>query len=114
MQQLIDDYIAMNTAGKVLELCQKYYADDVLMLSNGEVFASSMQEAYEKQKGFVGAIKKFDVTLLSSSIAGNTVELSFQYKMTAADASVTAFIGKHKQIWQQGKIIKEEYLSVEG
>lgn len=51
--------------------------------------------------------------LLSSSIEGNIAELSFHYKMTAADASVNEFTGKHIQVWQNGKIIKEECFSVE-
>lgn len=53
MQKLIDDFIALNTAGKVLELCEKYYDANVLMLSNGEIFAQSMKEAYKKQKFFL-------------------------------------------------------------
>lgn len=112
MQALIDDFVAMNKAGLVLELCEKYYAENVLMLNNGAVFAESMREAYDKQKGFVGLVHSFDVALLSSTISGNTAELTFHYKMTGADAVVNEFTGRHCQTWQDGKIVKEAYATV--
>lgn len=40
MKKLIDDFIELNTTGRVLELCEKYYADNVLMLSNGDIFGN--------------------------------------------------------------------------
>ena len=112
MQKIIDDYIAMNIEGRVLELCQKYYAKNVLMLNNGKVFAESMQESYDKQKKYIGLVTEFEVKLLSAKIQGNVSELVFQYKMTGAD-SVNEFTGKHIQTWEQQKIVREEYLSIE-
>ena len=113
MQQEVDDFIEMNTGGMVLELCEKYYDENVLMLNNGTVFAESMKESYEKQKGFIGLVKKFDVKLLSSKIEGNVSELVFHYKMTGADSKINEFSGKHIQTWDKGKIVKEEYFSIE-
>lgn len=113
MQQEVDDFVAMNTSGMVLELCEKYYDDDVLMLNNGVVFAKSMRESYDKQKGFVASIKEFDVKLLSSEITNNIAELTFRYKMTGPDSTLNEFTGKHIQTWKNGKIIREEYLSID-
>ena len=113
MQQEVDDFIEMNTGGMVLELCEKYYDENVLMLNNGTVFAESMKESYEKQKGFVALVKEFDVKLLSSKIEGNVSELVFHYKMTGADSKTNEFSGKHIQTWGKGKIVKEEYFSIE-
>ena len=113
MQQEVDGFIEMNTRGMVLELCEKYYDENVLMLNNGTVFAESMRESYEKQKGFVDLVQEFDVKLLSSTIEGNVSELVFHYKMTGADAKINEFSGKHVQTWEKGKIVKEEYFSVE-
>jgi len=113
MQQEIDDFVAMNTSGMVLELCEKYYDDNVLMLNNGTVFAKSMRESYDKQKGFVSSVKAFDVKLLSSTITSNIAELVFCYKMTGADATINEFTGKHIQTWKNGKIVREEYLSID-
>ena len=113
MQELVDDFISMNKAGLVLALCEKYYDEDVLMLNNGDVFAESRKESYEKQKGFVGSVKEFDVKLLSSKIKGNICELTFHYKMTGANSKINEFTGKHTQTWKNGKIVKEEYLTIE-
>ena len=113
MQQEIDGFVAMNTSGMVLELCEKYYDDDVLMLNNGAVFAQSMRESYDKQKGFVSSIREFDVKLLSSEITNNIAELTFRYKMTGPDSKMSEFTGKHIQTWENGKIVHEEYLSIE-
>ncbi|OUS34676.1 hypothetical protein A9R01_07935 ['Osedax' symbiont bacterium Rs2_46_30_T18] len=112
MQKIIDDYIAMNIAGQVLELCQKYYANNVLMLNNGQVFAESMQESYDKQQKYIGLVTKFEVKLLSAKIQGNLSELVFHYKMHGTD-SVNEFTGKHIQTWENEKIVREEYLSID-
>ncbi|MBQ0756924.1 MAG: hypothetical protein KBT66_16395 [Amphritea sp.] len=112
MQELIDDFIEMNQAGLVLELCEKHYDENVVMLNNGTVFAESMREAYDKQKGFVSKIVEFDVKLVSKVISGDTSELVFHYKMTGADAQVMEFTGKHVQTWKNNKIVREEYFSI--
>lgn len=112
VHKLIDDFIAMNQAGLVLELCEKYYDENVIMLNNGQVFAESMRESYDKQKGFVKSVKEFNVELVSKNIKGNIVELTFNYKMTGSDSTVNEFTGKHIQTWKNDKIIKEEYVSV--
>jgi hypothetical protein len=112
MEKIINDYIDMNQSGKVLELCEKYYDENVLMMSNGAVFAKTMLEAYNKQKGFVEAVQHFEVTLVSKLITDDRVELVFNYKMEGKDAALVAFTGKHVQTWQGSKIVKEEYFSV--
>lgn len=112
MKNLIDDYIAMNQAGQVLALCEKYYDENVLMLNNGVIFAESMREAFDKQKGFIESVKAFEVNLVDQSIENNSAELTFHYKMTGADGKVNEFTGKHIQTWQNQKIIKEQYLPV--
>ncbi|WED27588.1 hypothetical protein L3V77_04965 [Vibrio sp. DW001] len=113
MQKLIDDFVRMNQAGLILELCEKYYDENVVMLNNGSVFASSMKESYDKQEGFIESVEHFDVSLVSMCVSENTAELTFHYKMTNAQSQVNEFTGKHIQIWKNGKIIKEEYLSVD-
>ena len=112
MNNLIDDFIFMNQAGMVLELCEKYYDENVIMLNNGQVFAESMRESYDKQKGFVESVKEFNVKLVSKKITYNVSELIFHYKMTRSDSSVNDFTGKHIQTWKNDKIIKEEYVSI--
>lgn len=112
VQSSVDDYIVMNQSGLVLELCEKYYDEDVVMLNNGQVFANSMRESYDKQKGFVELVKGFEVKLLSKKIDGNVSELIFHYKMTGPDSTVNEFTGKHTQTWNGKKIIKEEYVSM--
>lgn len=112
MQELVDDLISMNMSGLVLELCEKYYDENVLMLNNGDIFAESMKESYEKQEGFIGSVREFDIKLLSSNIDGNISDLTFHYKMTGSDSKVNEFTGRHIQTWLNGKIVKEEYLSV--
>ena len=42
----------------------------------------------------------------------NYTELTFDYKMIGESSNVTEFVGKHIQTWKNGKIIKEEYVSI--
>ena len=112
LPNLIADFIIMNQAGLVLELCEKHYDENVLMLNNGQAFARSMRESYDKQKGFIGSVTHFDVELISKKIDGDIAELVFHYKMTNANEAVNEFTGKHIQTWKNAKIVKEEYLSI--
>ena len=112
MYKLIDDFIKMNQAGLVLELCEKYYDENVIMLNNGAVFAESMREAYNKQKGFVGSIANFDVKLVSKVVNGSVSELTFHYKIAGEESSVMDFTGKHIQTWKNNKIVREEYFTI--
>jgi hypothetical protein len=112
MEDLVDNFIEMNTAGLVLELCEKHYDENVVMLNNGDIFAESMREAYNKQERFVSLIVEFEVTFISKKIEGVIAELVFHYKMTDADKRVMDFTGKHVQTWDNNKIVREEYLSI--
>ena len=112
MKELVEDLIKMNQEGRVLELCEKYYDNNILMLSDGNIFAQSMIEARDKQQGFVKAVKQFEVTLISQKLDGNIAELVFNYKMVSADDAVSEFVGKHTQTWGNSKIIREEYESI--
>lgn len=112
MQELVDDFVTMTMSGLILDLCEKYYDENVVMFNNGAVFAESMREAYDKQKGFVGSVKEFDVKLLSSNVEGNVSDLTFHYKMTGCDSKVNDFTGRHIQTWKNRKIVKEEFFSV--
>ena len=82
LEEKVNDFIYMNKAGEVLALCEKYYAKDVCMLNEGEVFARSMRESFDKQKKFVDEIKESRVTLVSKAIEGDVARLTFHYKMT--------------------------------
>jgi len=113
VDDLVNDFVEMNQAGLVLELCEKHYDENVIMLNNGTVFAESMLEAYDKQKGFVGSIIEFDVKLVSKVVKDNVSELIFHYKMTGADSNLVDFTGKHVQTWKNKKIVREEYFSVD-
>ena len=113
VHELVDDFNEMNQAGPVLELREKYYDENVVMLNNGIVFAESTREAYDKQKGFVDSIVEFDVKLISKLVNGFVSELIFHYKMKGADSSVIDFTGKHIQTWKNKKIVREEYYSIE-
>ena len=111
MEANVDDFIALNQAGQALQLCEKYYAANVRMLNNGEVFAETMREAYDKQKGFVEAVTAFDIRLISKDIQATTATLVFHYQMTTATDSLD-FTGKHVQQWKDSKIQQEEYFSL--
>lgn len=112
MHNLVDNYITMNQAGLTLELCEKYYDENVIMLNNGQLFAKSMIESYDKQQNFVESISEFSVELVSKNVHGNIVELIFRYKMIGSDATVNEFTGKHIQTWKNDKIVREEYFSI--
>lgn len=112
LEENVNDFICMNEAGDVLALCEKYYAKDVCMLNEGEVFARSMRESFNKQKEFVDNIKESRVTLISKAIDGDVVRLVFHYKMANHQGQIFEFTGEHLQYWQDGKIIKEEYKAV--
>jgi hypothetical protein len=53
------------------------------------------------------------VRLISKGIEGDVSELVFAYKITSEDGEVNEFTGKHVQTWRGGKIIREEFETVD-
>ena len=51
--------------------------------------------------------------LVSRDLIGNIVELTFDYRVTNADSKIVGFTGKHVQAWENQKIVREEYFSIE-
>ena len=113
MEALVDGFVDLNINGAIKDLCETYYSDDIVMLNEGEVFASSRVEAWEKQKEFVDKIASKNIQLISKTIKDNISELVFDYKMITHDNSTVAFKGKHIQRWNNNKIIHEAYQSVQ-
>ena len=109
---LIDDFIHLNETGLILEICQKYYADNILMLSNGEPFAESKTEAYSKQKIFLETITSFEVRLTSQTHNADSIELIFSYAFTDTNSQAICFTGKHTQRWDDGKIFREDFETI--
>mgnify|MGYP003636120684 FL=1 len=112
MEDSVDTLIEMNVSGRVLELCREFYDPNIVMISDGEIFAKTMQEAHDKQKPFIESVKEFGVTLLSKNIVGNTSILEFDYELLNADSKVSRFRGRHTQTWAGGKITKEVYETI--
>jgi hypothetical protein len=107
LEEQVKDFITMNKNGEILNLCQKHYAENVLMYSNGAIFASSKEEAYNKQKVFVDDIKSYNITFVSKSIHDNVSVLIFRYKMVTKKFKKIDFMGKHTLTWREGKIAEE-------
>ncbi len=112
MEDRINEFIKLVQDGKVLEICNLFYAENVLMLNNGIIFAKNKNEAYVKYEVFESTIKDFDIELCSKKIVGNVSELIFNYKLTNINNVTYEFIGKHLQTWEELKITREEYISL--
>lgn len=113
MDEWVDGFIKLNMNGQILELCQKYYADDIHMTSDGEDFATSREEAYAKQKPYIESIGAFVITLLEKTIKDNKAEITFNYDITLHDGNNIVFTGKHIQTWDNGKITHEDYVKLD-
>ena len=112
MLNAIKDLIQLNCTGNIIELCQKYYASDITMISNGTSFANSRQSAIDNQKGYIDSVDTFDITLISKEIDHAEVTLVFHYKMICKDGVALDFTGEHVQTWENNKIIKEIYTTL--
>lgn len=109
MEEFVDGFIKLNMEGRILELCQNFYDENIVMTSNGDEFATNRAEAYAKQEPFVASIGAFVITLLSKEIKDDIAEITFHYDITQHDGENIVFTGKHIQKWKDGKIIREDY-----
>jgi|TARA_R110002124_G_scaffold149220_1_gene315225 hypothetical protein len=109
LDTLVDGFIKLNMEGKIMQLCEQYYADDIIMTSDGKDFATSREEASAKQKIYVDTIAAFVITLLSKDIEGDKAEITFHYDITTIENKNYVFTGKHVQQWADGKMIREDY-----
>ncbi|PHR73063.1 MAG: hypothetical protein COA66_04500 [Arcobacter sp.] len=112
MKDSVNQLINLVEDGKVLEICNIFYDENVLMLNNGIIFAQNRNEAYLRYIVLETTIKKFDIELRSKKIVGNVSELIFNYKLTNINDLTHEFVGKHLQTWENLKIIREEYISM--
>ena len=112
MKDSVNQLINLVEEGKVIEICNIFYDENVLMLNNGIIFAQNKKEAYLRYKVLEVTIKDFDIELCSKKIVGNVSELIFNYKLTNINDVKYEFVGKHLQTWEDLKIIREEYISL--
>ena len=112
MKERVNQFINLVEEGKVLEICNTFYAKNVLMLNDGVIFAQNKNEAYLKYQILETIIKDFDIELRSKKIVGNVSELIFNYKLSNMNNVRYEFIGKHLQTWEYLQITKEEYISM--
>ena len=111
INDIVDTFIKLNTAGKILELCETVYADDVQMFNDGLIFASSKKEAFEKQAGYANSITECHIELISKEIKENEAILVFRYDMKTNEQEMN-FVGQHKIYVDNDKIVKEEYVGL--
>ena len=109
--ELVEDQCKLIEEGRVLDVFERYFHDDIMLISNGEVFASSKTEGMRKQKEFFSSVSEMHPELRKSLIKGDKVVLDFDYQFVMKSGEKVKFRGLHVQQWKGEKMLREEFFS---
>lgn len=107
----VDDLNRLVAQRQLLEGFDRYYAPDVVMLGNGEPATVGKEANLEREKVFVGGLRKWDAKLIASTVdderglAMNEWELAFTHEAWG-DINVRQVA---VQQWRAGQIVHEAF-----
>jgi len=99
--------------GKPLEAFKKFFSDKVIMNNNDVVFAKSKKEGIELQSEFFKNISEFKTKVYYSNLVNEISTIAINYSFINIDKKSVNFKGIHRQKWEDGFIITEDFYTGE-
>jgi len=99
--------------GKTLEAFERFFSDNVVMRNNDEVFASSKSEGMKIQAAFFATISEFTAEIYHSLVERDVSMIGVNYSYKDASKEQVSYAGIHKQKWQDGLIVTEDFYTGE-
>jgi hypothetical protein len=96
--------------GKMIEATQTYFASDAKSIDFDGSRTRNQAEMITKMENFLGAIAKVNgITLNHSAVTGNVSFAEFTFDFDMVDGSKILWHEILRSVWQDGKIIDEQY-----
>jgi len=96
--------------GKMIEATEKFFALNATSTDFDGSTTKSQSEMVTKMQGFLGAIAKVNgITLNHSAVTGNVSFAEFTFDFDMADGSKILWHEILRSVWENGKIIDEQY-----
>lgn len=107
--QLDAELNEMVRTGKTLEAFERFYADDVVMIENDEVFAGKEVNRKREQEFFDSIAEVHAAGLGASAVQGNISFCEQFFDATLKDGSRMKMEEVSVRTWKDGKVVKERF-----
>lgn len=95
--------------GKALEAFEKFYADDVVMMENDEVFEGKEANRKREQEFFGRIVEVHSAGIGPTAVSGDTSFCEQHFDATYEDGRRFMLEEVSVRTWRDGKIIKERF-----
>jgi hypothetical protein len=112
LQEIFADKNAMVKLGQVAEATDKFFAENATTVDHTGTKTKNKAEMLEKMRGFAGSIKTVNgITLHYAALSGNVSFAEFTFDFDMQDGSKILWHEIIRSVWEDGKIIEEQYFT---
>lgn len=113
LRTLVEQQIELIENGKPLEAFKKFFSDNVIMNNNDVFFANSKKDGIELQSDFFNKISEFKAKVYYFNLNSKISTIAINYSFKNAEKESINFKGIHRQKWEDGFIITEDFYTGE-
>ncbi len=95
--------------GKALEAFERFYADDVVMMENDQVFVGKALNREREQELFGNIVEVHSATVGATAVHGDTSFCEQSFDATLRDGTRLHMEEVAVRTWKDGKIVKERF-----
>lgn len=108
--QLFAEKNEMIKQGMIVDATDRFFADNATTLDFDGTQTHNKAEMLSKMEGFAGAIQAVNgITLHHTSVSGNVSFAEYTFDFDMKDGSKILWHEIIRSVWQDGKIINEQY-----
>lgn len=96
--------------GKMMEVFEELYSDDVTMQENTDAPCVTKDANRQREQGMVSAVEAWHGSkLLSSAVAGDTSFSEWEFDVTYKGAPRMTMAQVSVRTWRDGKVVRERF-----
>ena len=101
---------ALVSKGQIVDAIEQFFDDKAVTRDFDGSTTRDKAEAVKKLSGFVGTIRKVNEITLHHSVANGSVTMSeYTFDFDMADGNKVHWHEIIRRVWQQGKVVNEQY-----
>ncbi|MDN3507365.1 MAG: hypothetical protein P0S94_00425 [Simkaniaceae bacterium] len=111
---LVTEMDELVSKGEIVAAIQQFFSDQANTSDYGEVKTDTKAQMVEKIEGFLGAIATVNgITHHHTIASGNLSASEFTFDFDMKDGSKIYWHEIIKRVWDNGKVIREEYFNAQ-
>lgn len=95
--------------GKAREAFEEFYADDVVMIENDQVFVGKEENRKREQEFFGSIAEVHSAQVLATAVSGNVSFCEQAFEATLVDGRRVRMDEVAVRTWKDGKVVRERF-----